>query len=114
MPKPKPKRKTTYKPRTKPRTKPHKKKSTKKPTKKPRKTSTSKRVQHGGGMPVGGTDFDNLPGNIIGMVEYTVNSVVDFVDSAYYTINLGSNLGAAFGPNEPNPSSVKIPGEYFS
>ncbi len=105
-----------YKPKTKAvrktKTKVKRKTKTKVKRKTKQKTKSKMRVQRGG-IPTGGTSFDDLPKDIVGLVEYTVNTVVDFVDSTWYTLNIGSDLGTAFGPNEPDPSSVTIPGETF-
>ena len=108
----KPKSKAKVVRKTKAKRKPKTKAKHKPKTKAMRKTKPKLRVQRGG-IPSGGTSFDDLPNDLIGLVEYTVNSVVDFVDSTWYTLNIGSDLGTAFGPNEPNPNSVTIPGDVF-
>lgn len=99
----------------------HKKRVSRKPVQKKKKvvkrvkkvkTKTVKRVQRGG-VPDGGTSFTDLPKDILGLLEYTTNSVTDFVESAVYTLKLPEDLSVAFGPNEPNPNNIKIPGEVF-
>lgn len=77
------------------------------------KKRTLQKVQRGG-VPAGGISFENLPANILGLIEYTTDSIVDFIESTVYTLEIGSDMGTAFGPGEPNPNSVKIPGEVFS
>lgn len=89
-----------------------KSKRTRKTSKRPIKRQPKGKVQRGG-IPSGGTSFDDLPNNLMGLVEYTVNSVSDLVESAWYTLNIGDDVGTAFGPNEPDPSNVKIPPEAF-
>lgn len=107
--------KTSRKTKTKPKkvTRKPKTKSKKTSCKTTRKTSHFKKVVQRGGIPDGGTSFGDLPNDLIGLVEYTVNSVVDFVEGAYHTLNIGSELGAAFNGNVPNPDTVKISGDTF-
>ena len=87
-------------------------KRTKKVVKVKRKTQTRK-VQKGG-VPQGGTSFTDLPANLLGLVEYTTDSIVAFTEGTWYALNIGSDMGAAFGPGEPNPDSVTVPSAPFS
>lgn len=89
-----------------------KSKKTRKTSKRPIKRQPKGKVQRGG-IPTGGTSFDDLPNNLMGLIEYTVNSVSDFAESAWYTLNIGDDIWAASGPNVPDPSNVKIPPEAF-
>ena len=88
------------------------KRKTKTKSKKVTKRNHKPKVQRGG-LPNYGSDFDYLPNNLLGLVETTVNSITDLSEAAYYTLTIGSDLGAAFGENEPNPDTVTIPEEVF-
>ena len=58
----------------------------------------------------GGTGITDLPEDIIGVVNYTIGSIVSGVDVMTGLINLPGDMGTAFSEtNAPNPDNVQIP-----
>lgn len=57
----------------------------------------------------GGTQIQDLPSDIIGVIVHTINTVVGSVDVVTNIVDLPSNMGTAFSePNAPNPDNISI------
>jgi hypothetical protein len=59
----------------------------------------------------GGTNIEDLPADIIGVIVHTINTIVNAVSVVDNIVGLPANMGTAFSsPNEPNPNDVDITG----
>ena len=57
----------------------------------------------------GGTEIQDLPSDIIGVIVHTINTVIGSVDVVTNIVELPSNMGTAFSePNAPNPDNIRI------
>jgi hypothetical protein len=59
----------------------------------------------------GGTNIEDLPADIIGVIVHTINTIVNAVAVVDNIVGLPANMGTAFSsPNEPNPDDVDVSG----
>jgi len=59
----------------------------------------------------GGTNIEDLPADIIGVIVHTINTIVNAVAVVDNVVELPANMGTAFSsPTEPSPDDVDITG----
>ena len=59
----------------------------------------------------GGTNLEDLPADIIGVIVHTINTIVNAVAVVDNIVGLPANMGTAFAsPTEPSPDDVDITG----
>ncbi len=86
-----------------------KKKKTKTKTKKTKKMSGGK--EEAIPWDYGGTNIEDLPADIIGVIVHTINTIVNAVAVVDNIVGLPANMGTAFAsPTEPSPDDVDITG----
>jgi hypothetical protein len=59
----------------------------------------------------GGTGITDLPADIIGVIIYTINTIINAIDVVTDITELPGDMGTAFSePNAPNPNDVDVTG----